>query len=360
VSEVSEKIKKIRQILNTDGIEAVRFRGVDWFSWATGGGSSVVIFTNEIGVAEVLITQEKALVLTSPIEARRLKEEELTNDYEVITSPWFDVEGTEKIVRGIVGDSPIFCDRPVGQEIPLSHEFQTLKMSLTESEVTRYKKLGAESAAAMSEAIKKSSPQWTENQLAAAGAAALWERGIHPTLILVAGANRVEKHRHPFPTNERLGHRAMMVFCARRHGLYANLTRWVSFKEPTAEETARMKTVAEIEATAINESRAGKTMGDMFQIISAAYKAQGIEDQVAAHHFGGLTGYLSREAVSTPGQRTVIPENSALAWNPSMPGAKIEDTILTSKKGIEILTVDPTWPTTMVHGRARPEVWIKP
>ncbi|KHD87207.1 MAG: hypothetical protein OM95_15600 [Bdellovibrio sp. ArHS] len=50
----------MRKLMKTHELEAVLFKGVDWFSWVTGGASSVVIYTSEIGVAEVLVTQENA------------------------------------------------------------------------------------------------------------------------------------------------------------------------------------------------------------------------------------------------------------------------------------------------------------
>jgi hypothetical protein len=46
----------------------------------------------------------------------------------------------------------------------------------------------------------------------------------------------------------------------------------------------------------------------------------------------------------------------ALAWNPSLPGAKVEDTFLLAKQGLENLTLDPAWPMTSVDGRPRPMV----
>jgi hypothetical protein len=57
---------------------------------------------------------------------------------------------------------------------------------------------------------------------------------------------------------------------------------------------------------------------------------------------------------------TPIESNTALAWNPSLPGSKIEDTVVTSEGGIEILTADPAWPTVSVAGRPRPDLLVRP
>jgi Xaa-Pro aminopeptidase len=357
LTEVSYKLQRVREVLDRDGVKAAQFKGVDWFSWITGGGSSVVILTAEVGIAEVLVTLDKAFVLTNEIEGRRLIEEELTNDFEILTSPWFEAKGTSRIVESIVGSSVIYTDRPQEKnEKNLPQEIKNLKLIMCPEEIERYRGLGEESAVAMTEALSKARPEWSENQLAAEGARSLWLRGIHPTLVLVAGAGRLEKHRHPFPTAEALGNRAMMVFCARRHGLYANLTRFISFNAPTSKENERMKIVADIEAVAFENSKPGQTMSQMFSKIREAYSLRGISEETSKQHFGGLTGYLSREVVASPSANQEIFENSVLAWNPTMPGAKIEDTIIVGRKEVEILTVDPAWPVKNHGGRMRPEV----
>jgi Xaa-Pro aminopeptidase len=48
-----------------------------------------------------------------------------------------------------------------------------------------------------------------------------------------------------------------------------------------------------------------------------------------------------------------------MAWNPSLPGMKIEDTILRTDDGLEVLTADPAWPTVEVAGRPRPAVSVR-
>jgi len=50
-----------------------------------------------------------------------------------------------------------------------------------------------------------------------------------------------------------------------------------------------------------------------------------------------------------------------VAWNPSLSGAKIEDTFVIHSDGtLENLTFDPNWPSVEVAGRLRPvplEIW---
>jgi hypothetical protein len=51
-----------------------------------------------------------------------------------------------------------------------------------------------------------------------------------------------------------------------------------------------------------------------------------------------MTGYASREVVATPDARQEIREGQAFAWNPSLEGAKAEETFLLGPDGPEILT----------------------
>ena len=53
-----------------------------------------------------------------------------------------------------------------------------------------------------------------------------------------------------------------------------------------------------------------------------------------------------------------VVEGMALALNPTLPGAKIEDTFLVGPRTAEILTVTPGWPTR--RGTAAGASWERP
>lgn len=363
MSEIQRKVDSVRQVLKTIGAAGVRFKGTDWFSWITGGGHNVVLMAAETGIADVLITPTKAVVLTDDIESLRLREEELPKDFEVLTSHWQDLSGKDKFVRELCGNGTVLSDRPNAQEESFPRELQELKLVMGSEEIARYRTLGTESAQAMTEALGLADPTWTENRLAAEGAKALWKRGIHPTLILVAGAKRLEKHRHPFPSSEVIGHRAMMVFCARRHGLFACFSRFVSFARPSALEIDRMNKVAKFESALFDASQPGAKLSQVFDSAFATYKVAGYENETRNQHFGGITGYNAREAFARPAQTGqvdwTLKEGMALAWNPTLPGSKIEDTVLVTQAGVEPITIDPQWPKFELNGRMRPDVWVK-
>lgn len=355
MTELAHKLRTLRAALTAAGLAAIRLRGVDWFAWATAGGSSAVLLTSERGVAELLVTLDEAWVLCDDIEAARLQAEELPDGWTVWSHPWAAPGLREAFVtRRCVG--VVASDLPAAGEQPLSAALQVARWSLGPAEVDRYRALGHETAVAMSEVLGAARPEWSGHQLAGASAEALWGRGIHPALVLVGEARRLPLYRHPTPSREPIGSRVMLVFCARRHGLYANLTRLLYFRPQTAEEREASEIVAEVEADAFDASRPGASLGEVFAAIVAGYARAGRPGAEAGHHQGGPCGYLSREAVARPDDPQTLVEGGAVAWNPSLPGAKIEDTVLVRAGGLEILTVDPDWPSVQVRGRARPAV----
>ena len=359
VSELDTKLGLVRAALSANNLGGVRLRGVDWFAWATCGGSNVVILSSETGVAEVLVTADRAWVLTDEIEAARLQAEELPDGLEVWAGPWNAGDARQQFVDEQLGGRAVASDRPAAGEAPLPSELVAAKRRLLPTEIDRYRALGREAAEAMTEVLQRAALEWTEYQLAGAGAEALWRRGIHPTLTLVGGERRVPIYRHATATAEPIGARAMLVFCGRRHGLYANLTRFVYFRPPTSEERRLIDDAAVVEAAAFAASTPGSTVEAGYDAIVAAYARAGHPGQERFHHQGGTCGYLGREVVGRPGVGTPLEANTALAWNPSLPGAKIEDTALTTDAGIELLTVDPAWPTQTVEGRPRPDVLVR-
>jgi Xaa-Pro aminopeptidase len=149
----------------------------------------------------------------------------------------------------------------------------------------------------------------------------------------------------------------MMVFCGRREGLYANLTRIVSFSKLSKEEEKNYQSLLEIEKSAFDASIAGYPLHRPFQAMKEAYAQHGLYDEYLKHHQGGTTGYLSREIVAHERASELIEPPVALAWNPSMAGLKVEDTVLLNDGKIEVLTTDGKWPTKEISGLLRPRIW---
>ena len=355
IYEVRDKLAAIRDALEPN--TAVRLRGSDWFSWITAGASNVVLLTTHIGIAEVLVTPDQAWVLTDPIEAQRLIDEELPSLFSLQVDPWAHPAERENAVQKIAQGMSVVSDLPGPNENALPSNILPLKRVMSPAEVVRYRRVGRWASEAMREVLSAANSEWSEYQLAGAGAEALWARGLHPALTMAAGARRMAVYRHPTATTEKLGRRAMLVFCARGFGLYANLTRFVSFDTPSTEWRKLQQQVCEIEAETLDACRAKTRLSEIYQTLSTTYREHGHPLAINEHHQGGTTGYLAREIVATPHTHDLLTESTPMAWNPSLRGGgKIEDTFITTATGLENLTYDPVWPHVIVHGRQRPLV----
>lgn len=353
-NEVTAKLSAMRTWLTLTNARAVRLRGTDWFAWATAGASNTVLMTAEVGVAEIVVTATDAFALTDDIEASRLQDEELPAQYQLQVRRWAQPHDHDEFVTSLVGDGKVLSDRPHATELALPPLAISHKLILSEAEQQRYRALGSDAAQAMSAVLHAAQPDWTEYQLAGAGAQALWQRGIHPALVLAAGEDRLPRYRHPTPSSAQIGRHAMLVFCARRHGLYASLTRFVSF----GAASPRQQILLDIEAAALDACRADVPLSTIYQVLANAYREAANPAAIEEHHQGGITGYLAREIIADPTTAIALQHGMALAFNPSTSGYKVEDTFLLQPTGLENLTVDPTWPTCEVAGRHRP-LWLE-
>jgi len=324
---------RLRAWMEAQGFTRFFVQQPENFAWLSGGGDNTVVTFRPVA-AWLEVTPDSVRLHTSQVEARRLLEEEVPG-LEVVRYPWYSPPSPE-------GPSD------------LEHDLTPLRLVLSPEEQMRYRALGQDTATALGEGLRFADPDWSEYELAGAISEALLSRGIQPLVLLVAGQERLFRYRHPLPKQRPLGRLFMGVVCGRRHGLIANLSRLRSFGHPQARQLHQR--VCQVEAAALEASRPGATLGEVLEKIRAAYQAIGHPQEFENHHQGGLTGYKSREVLARPGHPTRLEVGMALAWNPSLPGAKVEDTFLLSEQGLENLTLDPAWPMTPFDGRQRPMV----
>jgi antitoxin VapB len=151
----------------------------------------------------------------------------------------------------------------------------------------------------------------------------------------------------------------MLVTCAAFGGLISCLTRFVSFQPLPAELKAKQQAIANVDAAVNLATRPGRTLGDVFRDLQRAYADNGHDGQWQYHHQGGSTGYAGRESLGVPDSPVTVRADQAFAWNPSVTGIKMEDTILCTAAGIEVLTqASADWP--QLEGRAAGQTLRRP
>lgn len=328
--------EKLRELLDRHGLGALILQLPANFAWYTNGADNRVDHADAVGVAAVLLTPDAEYVLTDNIEAPRMREEELPG-FGVVDYPWYG-EPLESI-RETIDDVPLGADHPLEGARDISEEITPMRYVLDYDAIERYKEVGKDASAAMEEAASHLNTQMDEHEAAAMLAAACRKRGLFTPVLIVAGEKRIPSYRHPIPRGNPLESRAMLAICAERGGLYTNLTRTVHFAEPDQDLKSRQEACDAILQRMREATVPGRKLSDAFEDCKKFYAEAGYPDEWQQHHQGGLTGYASREVIATPETHLEMSSGMAFAWNPSVKGAKSEDTFILTDTGHETITV---------------------
>jgi Xaa-Pro dipeptidase len=327
----------LRELMARHHAGAIVLRDVANFAWWTHGGDSRVDHSNPLGVADVVVTADAEYVLTSSIEAPRMREEQAVG-YDVIEYPW--QEGPDATLRELAGGREAIID----SDERIRDAIARMRSVLDEVAQNQLRAVGHDTALALARAADQIVPGITEYEAAGLLELALRSRGLVPHVLLAATDERIRRHRHALPFGAEIDHRVMLVTSAERRGLYANVTLILDFEEPDAETARRMAACREILTRTREATRPGRTLADVFADIQGFYADAGYPGEWRLHHQGGSTGYRSRETIATPSTHEVIEPGMAFAWNPSITGAKAEDTFLLGSAGAEVVA-DVALPT---------------
>jgi antitoxin VapB len=352
MTEFEQKQQVIQGLLDKHQLDALLLQQVSSFAWATNGGASYVNSAATEGVATLVITRSGRYLITNNIEATRLEQEErlVEQGWEFRVAPWYEAHDLAgELTKGL----RVGADVSYPGATNLAGEMARLRATLSPEEGQRFRTLGRLCAAAMDDAVRAVQPGQSEHDIAALLAQEAESRGAQPIVNLIATDSRIFSFRHPLPTNKKLERYAMLVLCGRRQGLVCSITRLVHFGPLPDEVRRKSEAVAKIDATFIAATRPGQNLGDIFRRATAAYADTGFADEWKLHHQGGPAAYEPREYIATPDSTDAVTAGQAYAWNPSITGAKSEDTILVGDNENEVLTNIPGWPILEVEVEGR-------
>jgi len=331
------KLARLASLLDRAGARELVLTAPENLAWLFDGARVSVPYAGPPVFQATVSRDGDILVHALANEAERLRDEELPG-VEVVAVPWHG--GFPAPSPGAVLDSA------------LAAELRAARAVLLPAELDRYRALGRDAATAVAAVLRAARPGTAERDVAADLVHAVVALGAEPVVVLVGGESR-RAVRHPLPTASPLGRRAMVAVGARRDGLVASLTRWVRFG-PTPDDALDDALLA-VEADAFAATVPGRQLGDVLADIAAAYPRHGLPaDAWEGHHQGGPAGYLGRDPKVVPGTPDVVQAGQAYAWNPSVAGGKVEDTVIVGDAGVEVLTADPGWPVAPVRGIPRP------
>src|SRR6202012_4993931 len=342
LAEFESKRRRLSEHMASLGLAAVQLQLTENLAWLAGGPvDRRVLIPSATGIATILLLQNgEAFYLAPDNEGRRLAEEDFLGlPFTAITAPWHATDFAERI-RWLVGDGSVVADTtPDGASLLFDQ-----RASLTDTEVERYRWLGRNTAEVATSVLRSLKPGITERAMAARIASGLFERGIEPSVLLMAADDRILRYKHAVAQNATLERFGMLNLCSRRWGLCISITRFVHFGPLPQRLQDAFAAAAEVNVRLLAATKMGVTAATLFATAADAYASRGYPGEELRHHQGGATGYGEREWLATPTGKEQVVNGQAFAWNPSVNGGKIEDTILLRDGAIELLTSTPDLP----------------
>ncbi|HEV3151290.1 MAG TPA: M24 family metallopeptidase [Acidobacteriaceae bacterium] len=351
LAEFEAKRQRLCEHMASSGLAAVQLQRTENIAWLTAGRvDRRVLLPSPLGIATILVLRDgDAFYLAPDNEGRRLAEEDFAGlPFTAITAPWHAADFAAEI-RSLAGDGRIAADTTTeGGALLLGQ-----RASLTHTEVERYRWLGRNTAQVTGSVLQSLQPGVTERTMAARIAGGLLERGIEPSVLLMAADDRILRYMHAVAQNATLKHFGMLNLCSRRWGLSISITRFVHFGPMPQRLVDAFAVAAEVNARLIAATNVDVTSAELFATAADTYASLGHLGEEQRHHQGGATGYSEREWLATPAGKKRVVNMQAFAWNPSVAGGKVEDTVLLLDGAIESLTGTPDLPVVSTRAGDR-------
>lgn len=366
-TEIEEKTERLVRLCSKEGLGGVLLNSQPNFAWLTAGGRNGVDSSRDNGVATLLVRHDgKRFVFANKIEMVRIITEELKGEeYEPLEFGWEEEKANPAIInelaRSVMTEEMLLgSDLPIGDARVIEGKIARSRFKLTPNEIDRFRTLGQDAGNAIGQLARSLEVGLTEREVARRTRDTLAAIDADAIVTLVAADERLQRFRHPLPKEVEWKKVLMIVVCARRHGLVVSLTRIVCAGAIPDDLQIRTLAAAHVNAELFISTRPGVTGAELYDVAANAYRAEGFAGEEKLHHQGGAAGYRTREWVAHPKSADEVQENQAFAWNPSISGTKIEETIIAFEDHVEVMTMTAGWPSIPVelegHAFAFPDV----
>ena len=356
LSDFSYKLSKLREAIENSEYDALEINSQANFSWLT-RGRSMIGLASVAACGSLVVTADSVYLVAENIEAERLYVEQLDSNpfVDVREFPWNQPEKRTEIMSSIATGK-------LASEQDLADELFRLRTVMTNFDISDYREISIETARILEATVKGLCCGVSGYELTGELAKRFWASNLEPITLLSAFDARALKYRHPIPAADCLENYAMVAVCTRRNGLVVSATRNVLLRED-AVMIGRHESCVRVDAVATSMLMPGVVLGDIFDAMTNEYALQGYPGEQLLHHQGGLTGFLPREIRANTCSTHKVRNHEVYAFNPSLQGAKCEDTILITNTAPEVLTHtgDYTYTKCEVGGREllKPTVFVQ-
>ncbi len=364
--EFRTKVEIVRQALKERKLSGLLISRPRNFAWLTGGGDSTVSPSAEAGSGSLVVTPKDVYLIGTADRTKRLLDQELPG-LKIRSMAYFwheELENNEplrlarKIAPGRLGSDLALPDTE-----PMEESLRTWRMSLDKDEIKRYRAVGRLTAEACEAAARQAARGMTESEIAGLAARELWSRGLVPLAVSVAVDDSARKYRENVTRTGTLEKLLRVQVIARKGGLTATITRTVSLGEPPNDLLKRQQTVERLFASCLNNLQAGSTLQELYSAAISFFQELKLANEWRTAPLGAATGYQDREYVITPSGIERVLENQPFVFFPSLEGVRVEDTVLATPAGAEILTATGHWPVREIEMAGKkfqvPEILVK-
>lgn len=344
--EIKLKKQTLTEFMAKHNLAGVLLNKHQDVAWITAGqvDMRVNISSEAGGSASVFVRRDGgSFYITTHNEAPRMHDEEFSAlPFEPVILPWTEGDFAQAARKMLPLGELLGSDTGDGDSEFV--DIAELRAQLQPTEIERYRLLGSMTAGVVEDVALHLEPGMTEYEISAMTASHLIQKGILPSVLLMAVDDRILKYKHALPRGNRLEHFGMVNLCSRKWGLCISMTRFVHFGPMPQALSDGFAAAAKVNAALLHATRAGATSKQLYEVGKNAYAAAGYPGEEALHHLGGSTGYGEREWLVMPSGTEVVLDRQAFAWNPSVRGGKVEDTALLQNGAIEILTETTKFP----------------
>ncbi|MBD3165648.1 M24 family metallopeptidase [bacterium] len=356
-TEIAEKKARLLDFMKEERLIGMVLQRPENYAWITAGyDNNMIEFDKESGAVAVFLTERgKEYLLASKSEGPRVHDRLNELGFESRHTAWYQQQTADdarmKMMRGLLHGQPgrIGADSDFPGTANVFNDFQPLRYELTSTEIEKLRWLGRETALAVEEVCRILEPGMSGYDMESLTARALWRRGIRPTVLLTGSDEQLFRYRHVPPSDDTIDSYAMVNVCAEKWGLTVAVTRFVHFGPLPDSLQTRLSAAVEVSARYHHATRPGKDLGELFEEMKQWYVDEGFPEEWREHHQGGAIGYDNREFVIYPFLQASVRPNQAFAWNPTVQGAKVEDTIIAHADSTqENVTRTGQWPEIRV------------
>jgi Xaa-Pro dipeptidase len=351
--EIAEKERRVRYFLNEYRLDALILSRRENFAWFTCGSDSTLALSWPEGGATLVITPVKKYLVAYSTDIAHFMEEEVRGQGFEAIAPRPYTGSTIGEIEKLISGRRTASDMPLPGAKVMAEEIIRLHYPLTRHEIARYHEVGSESGEVMQTVATELQPGESELQIAGRLLKAYKERGFHIHVLLVGADARVARHRHPFPTFNRLDKYALLAMAVSKYGLHVLCSRMVHFGSPPSELVDKHRAVATIHAHMVANCVPGNPFAELHALQRRLFDELGYPDEWNRHFQGGMTGYNLVDASFLTDPKRSAESGQAFGWFITITGVKTEETCVIAGGSAQILSYSPDWPTISIQAGNR-------